>query len=68
MAYIYERAEEVVVWLGGLEGALANPNSLEVESEETAALCSVPYWRRVWIVQEIGGELSAYLFQRNSHG
>jgi ubiquinone biosynthesis protein UbiJ len=81
MAFIFARAEEVLVWLGPME----TPNiktQLERASEnhkyeifpedymkgqelkekwrigqervEVSALCNQPYWKRVWIVQEIG--------------
>lgn len=56
MAYIFSRAKEVIVWLGPTE-----PNQL-IEREMAEApmlrpvkeLCTRPYWKRVWIVQEVG--------------
>jgi hypothetical protein len=45
-AYIYSRAKEVIVWLG--------PQRIPLHESEFLELCNRPYWRRVWIVQEIG--------------
>jgi hypothetical protein len=66
MAYIFARAEEVLVWLGLSDriapvknnGPTTSPEgNRDMMEEEIVDLCSRPYWRRVWIVQEIGGEL-----------
>ena len=55
MAYIFARAEEVLVWLGLVEEAGFVEKFSPVENE-IVNLCSKPYWKRVWIAQEIGGE------------
>jgi hypothetical protein len=43
--HIYSRAKEVIVWLGPKQKAFL---------PEFQELCNRQYWRRVWIVQEIG--------------
>jgi len=59
MAYIYSRAKVVIVWLGTLENQYLNHHSqrhgaLDLKQNGVKELCNRPYWRRVWIVQEIG--------------
>jgi hypothetical protein len=49
MAHIFERAQTVLVWLGVTPSV--NDFTMTTEFEH---LCSKPYWKRVWIVQEIG--------------
>jgi hypothetical protein len=57
MAYILPRAKEVIVWLGP-----TGPNHLidqergakSLTPETVEEVCTRPYWKRVWIVQEIG--------------
>jgi hypothetical protein len=64
MALIYSKASEVLVWLGvGAEDSrmaikrLRTPVLSSIVSEaETKAISSLfkrPYWRRVWIIQEV---------------
>lgn len=56
MSYIYTRAEKVVVWLGSVKpnnsSNWRHPN--RVSGVELSLVCIQPYWKRVWIVQEIG--------------
>lgn len=80
MAYIFARAEEVLVWLGPMkpetrlepkttsrlyeisqilpnrqrEQEMEDTAWAEQEQQELVRLCRQPYWKRVWIVQEIG--------------
>jgi Heterokaryon incompatibility protein (HET) len=59
MAHIYSRAKQVIVWLGTLNGPLAGTSyaeqeAVELKQDEVKDLCNRPYWKRVWIVQEIG--------------
>lgn len=64
MAYIYSRAKEVIVWLGTLSVAQFRGFYKRIPFDEGGALglskaglkelCTRPYWKRVWIVQEIG--------------
>ncbi|KAE9367276.1 HET-domain-containing protein, partial [Stipitochalara longipes BDJ] len=59
MAHIYSRAKEVIVWLGTLDDRYLSPQaelrgSWALTPEGLKELCNRPYWRRVWIVQEIG--------------
>lgn len=61
MSYIYTRARRVLVWLGIIRKYEAVTGSAEIVSDRrsvdvfhTHTLCLQPYWRRVWIVQEIG--------------
>jgi hypothetical protein len=57
MAYILPRAKKVIVWLGP-----TGPNHLidqergakSLTPETVEEVCTRPYWKRVWIVQEIG--------------
>lgn len=65
MAYIFSRAKEVLVWLGLVEEMIfveknftaKGPElSPDMVQKEIVDLCNKPYWKRVWIVQEIGGE------------
>ena len=64
MAEIYRRAENVYVWLGQgireIEKALATDMSTIIQPGNALAgaanilqLCAVPYWHRLWIVQEL---------------
>lgn len=74
MDYIYRRAQMVLVWLGvdgaalpighnfsGKRGNYVGPLSNTGVANMTM-LCNRPYWRRVWIVQEIAAatELQIY--------
>ncbi|PMD29386.1 HET-domain-containing protein, partial [Hyaloscypha variabilis F] len=60
MAYIYSRAATVIVWLGTLEDRyMVSPHTqqrgaMALEQDVLKELCNRPYWKRVWIVQEIG--------------
>ncbi|KIM99916.1 hypothetical protein OIDMADRAFT_166048 [Oidiodendron maius Zn] len=67
MPFIYIRARTVLVWLGVPENSAANQRNWEMTfgkvSDVVASdqndillhtLCENPYWRRVWIVQEVG--------------
>lgn len=65
MAYIYSRAKEVIVWLGTLidppplspSTKISKPHpkpTMTLKQDEVRELCTRPYWKRVWIVQEIG--------------
>jgi hypothetical protein len=56
MAFIYSRAQAVLVWLGR---PVFHPLEMEqyqarFEQELVFKLRDVDYWKRVWIVQEIG--------------
>lgn len=51
MSYIYTRAEMVIVWLGSILLGMASSNPF---LPELSHVCLQPYWKRVWIVQEIG--------------
>ncbi|TAQ89705.1 hypothetical protein B7494_g1990 [Chlorociboria aeruginascens] len=59
MAYIYSRAETVLVWLGlpplhldiSPNGDFENPS---LRGNELSFVSSCAYWKRLWIVQEIG--------------
>jgi hypothetical protein len=50
MAFIFSRAQAVVVWLG--RSKLLRIDAFH--SDKLEWLCQVEYWRQVWIVQEIG--------------
>ena len=50
MAYIYTRAQHVIIWLGKIQ--LLKPTSLA--QPEWLRVVRQPYWQRLWIVQEIG--------------
>lgn len=51
MAFIYSRAQAVLIWLG----RLIYPQHVTVSyNTQLERLRHVEYWRRVWIVQEIG--------------
>jgi hypothetical protein len=60
MAYIYSRATTVIVWLGTLEDRyMVSPHTqqrgaMALEQDVLKELCNRQYWKRVWIVQEIG--------------
>jgi hypothetical protein len=57
MAYIFSRAKEVIVWLGtsGPTGSMTREKGARALTYEAVReLCSKSYWRRVWIVQEVG--------------
>lgn len=47
MGLIYEKASEVLVWPGLPEIAA------ESHGESALKICQRPYWRRLWVVQEI---------------
>ena len=51
MPFIYSRAQTVLVWLGCPK---SSHFELSYRSHRAAQLCSIEYWTRVWIVQEIG--------------
>ena len=54
MAYIFARAQEVLVWLGVVEALVPvnfGPHDEENRQREILELCVKPYWKRVWIVQ-----------------
>ncbi|PVH79250.1 HET-domain-containing protein [Cadophora sp. DSE1049] len=59
MSYIYARAKRVLVWLGiivhlpVLERRRTG-NETSLDSNALGTLCHQSYWRRIWIVQEIG--------------
>ncbi|KAH7400339.1 heterokaryon incompatibility protein-domain-containing protein [Cadophora sp. MPI-SDFR-AT-0126] len=58
MAYIYARAKRVLVWLGIIphsplyQSQMGSGTASDLETLD--ALCRQSYWRRIWIVQEIG--------------
>ena len=59
MSYIYARAKRVLVWLGiivHLPGAERGKKGDEtgLDLNDLGTLCHQSYWRRIWIVQEIG--------------
>jgi hypothetical protein len=69
MPFIYMRAKRVLIWLGvvsmplqhGSDGKVVRVDgstSFEPAQDEDNALlrtlCENPYWRRVWIIQEVG--------------
>jgi hypothetical protein len=58
MHFIFFRAEAVIVWLGTTESAQSIYTFEEgiagvVDPGVVMELCNRPYWKRVWIVQEI---------------
>lgn len=62
MAYIFGRAKKVIVWLGAINAEFEPPANgsypEDTDTEvKTIALCSCPYWYRVWIVQEISSAM-----------
>ena len=67
MPFIYIRARTVLVWLGVPENSVADLRNWEMTFGKVSdvvagdqndvllhTLCENPYWRRVWIVQEVG--------------
>jgi hypothetical protein len=54
MPHIYTRAMSVLVWLGSPAGAFKTDISLWERTTASSALISSRYWKRVWIIQEIG--------------
>lgn len=56
MAFIYSRAQTVLVWLGRptMTPSEMNMYQTKLREELIYKLRDVDYWRRVWIVQEIG--------------
>ncbi|KAL5328112.1 hypothetical protein ACEPPN_005820 [Leptodophora sp. 'Broadleaf-Isolate-01'] len=53
MAYIYARAKRVLVWLGIIMHS-QGPKVGDEDLNDLGTLCHQSYWRRIWIVQEIG--------------
>lgn len=62
MAFVYSRAQSVLVWLGGMarvirwkesNGKWVYPDD-ETPQDIWDWLCCHEYWNRVWIVQEVG--------------
>ena len=53
MAFIYSRAQAVVIWLGIQIPIFYDESRTQFKSEYVELLCSHPYWRRVWIIQEV---------------
>jgi len=47
MAYIYTRAQRVIVWLGDMDND-SDAVKGKSDSEELIAICNRPYWKRVW--------------------
>jgi hypothetical protein len=62
MAYIFGRAKKVTVWLGaintGLKPSVNRSYPEDMDTVKTMALCSCPYWYRIWIVQEISSAMN----------
>ena len=50
MSYIYARAKRVLVWLG----IIVHWDDMGLDLHDLGTLCHQAYWRRIWIVQEIG--------------
>jgi len=62
MAYIFGRAKKVIVWLGAINAEFEPPVNRSYPEDmdtrvKTIALCSCPYWYRIWIVQEISSAM-----------
>ena len=53
MSFIYGRAQAVVVWLGIPMPSYYDESRANFREEFVDTLCNHPYWRRVWIIQEI---------------
>jgi hypothetical protein len=51
MNQIYRDAEDVVIWLGS--DIHFWQDSLRLQSNNTQAIISASYWRRLWVVQEL---------------
>ncbi|KAG9240622.1 heterokaryon incompatibility protein-domain-containing protein, partial [Calycina marina] len=72
MTFTYSRATQVLIWLGipmGIDKAyLPSLPQVTVKAQDHLAdstlsnLCRNPYWRRVWIIQEIGKARRLYVF------
>jgi Heterokaryon incompatibility protein (HET) len=54
MPHIYTRAMSVLVWLGSPAGAFKVDTSSWAHTTAPSALVLSSYWKRVWIIQEIG--------------
>jgi hypothetical protein len=57
MPYIYKRAQTVLIWLGlDIRGTDGSQKEDPVRSKDQVylELCDRDYWKRVWIIQEIG--------------
>ncbi|KAG4444118.1 hypothetical protein IFR05_000347 [Cadophora sp. M221] len=55
MAYIYARAKRVLVWLGIIvHSDFTTGDENGFDRNDLGTLCHQSYWRRIWIVQEIG--------------
>lgn len=69
MAYIYTRAEQVLVWLGTIAKFDTGADDFTLSDLEKKELCKVAqqdYWWRVWIVQEIGAASKLEVHWRSS--
>lgn len=53
MPFIYSRAQAVVVWLGIPVPTFYNDSRTQFRREYLETICNHPYWRRVWIIQEV---------------
>jgi hypothetical protein len=53
MAFIYSRAQTVLVWLGKLSITTESTADVTEGGDFLKEICSHDYWSRVWIVQEI---------------
>lgn len=67
MAHIYARAAKVLVWLGAKVPVDQGTVFPDMSSTETRNICIQSYWKRIWIVQEIGAasELEVYWASRS---
>lgn len=58
MPFIYMRAQTVLIWLGPLEDRGDVPDITDIDefhdARSHALLAKNPYWKRVWIIQEVG--------------
>jgi hypothetical protein len=65
MAYIFSRAQEVLVWLGLINTIVPvnfEPHEEKQRQDEIVELCIKPYWKRVWIVQVRSLRVTPYPF------
>ena len=53
MSFIYSRAQGVLVWLGIPLPRFLTEDRTRFINEEVDDLCNHPYWRRIWIIQEV---------------